>query len=142
MGKKTLLGLTLTTCLTAPAAAETWYLSYYSADVIAYADMDSFSRSGDSARINVLFSHETSDYHTWSLEFDCQAEMVRILDAANLGIDKKYLSTPEFETVWQLPEHPLLERLKGSSCDGAPLGNIVSDPFDDADEYWYYYYEE
>lgn len=142
MRRKSLLALTLTTCLTAPAAAESWYGLYNSLDVITYADADSVSRNGSRATVNIFFSHNYADYHKQTIEFDCQSQQYRVLSASDHAADRSYLSTPSFDSNWQTPEETMLQ-FKTFSCDNGGRDSWVNDPFADADEYWdymYYYY--
>jgi hypothetical protein len=140
MRRKTLLALTLTTCLTAPAAAESWYGIFNSDEVIAYADADSVSRIGNYATVGLMLSHDIGDYHKWTVELDCPGQKYRILSGANYGSKREYLSTPDFETGWVALDNTVLQTGQGFACDGTSRDSLVSDPFNDADEYWYYYY--
>ncbi len=140
MRRKILLGLTLTTCLTAPAAAESWYGIYSADDVIAYADADSIARKGNIVHLEVMFSHFPDDYHKQSLEIDCANYRYRIKAASDYGANRQYLSTPEFETGWGELDKSELQIDKNFACDGSNRTLTVADPFTDADDYWYYYY--
>ncbi|HSG34999.1 MAG TPA: hypothetical protein VLA37_10720 [Sphingomonadaceae bacterium] len=140
MRNKTLLALTLTTCLTAPAAAESWYGLYADGEVIAYADADSIYRNGGNASVGIFLSHEVGDYHKWTIEFDCVNLQYRILGAADYGSDRQYLSTPQFDSNWLAIDGAKSSSERGFACDGMNRDAYVSDPFADADEYWYYYY--
>jgi hypothetical protein len=140
MRKKILLGLSLTTALTAPAAAENWYGIYNDADVVAYADSDSIGHNGTIAGVSLFTSHNSGDYHKQSIEIDCTALTLRIIAGANYGADQQYLSTPEIDSSWGAIGDGLTTGLKGFACDGSGRETYVADPFADADEYWYYYY--
>lgn len=140
MRKKILLSLSLTTALTAPAAAENWYGIYNDADVIAYADADSITRNGGNAGVNIFTSHNSGDYHKRSVEIDCAGMQFRVVAASDYGADRQYLSTPEFDSSWGAFSDTLANGMKGFACDGTGRQSFVSDPFADADEYWYYYY--
>jgi hypothetical protein len=140
MRRKILLGLTITTSLTAPAAAESWYGIYSAADIVAYADADSIARKGNIVHLEVMFSHFSDDYHKQSFEIDCANYRYRIMAASDYGANRQYLSTPEFETGWAELDQSMLQIDKNFACDGSNRTLAVMDPFADAEDYWYYYY--
>jgi len=140
MRNKTLLALTLTTSLTAPAEAESWFGVFTSSEVIAYADRDSVYRNGSVVGVNIQFSHQEGDHHKRSIELDCSSNQYRTLSAGDYGANGQYLSSPDYDSSWQSFSDGMSATVKSFACDGAGGLIYVSDPFGDADEYWYYYY--
>lgn len=140
MRTRLLLAFTLTTSLTAPAAAEAWYGTYNSGEVIAYGDTDSITRNGNIAQMMMFLSHNPGDYHKWLVDFDCPANQFRLIAASNYGADRQYLGTPDYDTGWYAIADQAVANSRGLACDGLGSQAVVSDPFSDAEDYWYYYY--
>jgi len=139
MQKRLLCALTLTTCLTTPAAAENWrYINDVGYEV-AYGDADSIARSGNSVSVNVLLSHAIDDFHSQVVEFDCSNDKFRIREATDLKADKTYLQTPEFETQWK-DVSGTMSAMSAFGCVNSEYGTPVGDPFSSINDYWYYYY--
>lgn len=139
MKHRLVIALGLTTCLTTPAAAETWFSIENSEWELTYGDADSIVRNGNAVTLGILMSHAPADYHKQKVEIDCTTGQYRLQEVANLDSKGAYLATPEFDSAWQALATRTDQLLK-FACEGAERTIPISDPFFDAEEFWYYYY--
>lgn len=152
MRNKLLLGLTLTTSLTAPAFAEQWYEVGTSTIEIALADKDSLQRAGNTAVMNVFHGFEYGQgegssiyYAKRKLEFNCNARQVRQLQIDTFDVSHAALQGGRsFDTSWLALETGSAEEAASKlACGEAFTGETYTDPFMASDDYWdymYYYY--
>lgn len=151
MRHRFLLGLALTTCLTAPAAAEAWH--QVSADdlEIGFIDADSIQRGPNGSSFTAFrgFTGETgfggAAYSKVKLEVDCSKKQIRSLSVESWKMDRSPLPEQPNYTAWQPVEpNTIGEMYRGVMCDSTALGGTaLTDPFAASDEYWdymYYYY--
>jgi len=147
---KLLLALTLTTGLTSPAMAEQWFMVATAPEEISYADADSLV-SQDNHRTLEVFTGNLNGvgpegnifYSTVKLEIDCGAHALRLLGGKDYDDNRQYLSASEFDAGWQaIPDDSVAQNFDAFACSGGFRANPVSDPFDDADIYFYYYYDD
>lgn len=145
MRHRYVLGLCLTTSLTAPAAAESWFAIAATDSSIDYADADSLRSHGGVVSLDLFRGFaETSGnpvgYAKLSVEIACYDDRFRIKQSVSYDFARKYLSTDEAATPWAAFEpETLAHEAWRFACDGE-RGTPVLDPFADAEEYWYYYY--
>jgi len=147
---KLLLSLSLTTCLTSPVAAESWYFVGTAAEEINYADADSLQVNGNidklkvfSSSLNGLGPEGNIFYTTVNIEIDCSNRKLRWLDIQAFDEKRQYLTAPPVEMGWQeIATDNAAEGFRAFACDGAGRDQKVDNPFDDADGYFYYYYDE
>ncbi len=148
MRKKLLLGLTLTTGLTAPAMAEKWHEVASSDEVIAFADEDSIQANGANKIMEVFQGFDMGQgagakiYYTKSrVELDCAGKKVRELRMDDYALDRSMLPPAPLDSNWQeIADGTLGAVYSKMACDGERTNNIFTDPFSAADEYWEYMY--
>lgn len=151
MRSRLLLGLTATTALTSPAAAESWYETGTSEFEIAYIDVDSIARSGDTLQVNAFQSFEygqgeKSDvlYAKQRLEIECSTRRIRELTIDTFDSARAPLGPITAEAAWfPIAAGTFGEVYHQVACDGTRPGSPYGDPFAAGDEYWeymYYYY--
>ncbi len=139
-----LVGLCLSTCLTSPAAAENWYQVATTDNSIDYADADTIRAFGDTMSVDVLrgFAGDgtSSGYAKVALDIACASNQVRMTNAVRYDSQRQYLSTDNTVSEWQtITDNSVAQQVRRFTCDGALRETHVSNPFDDADDYWYYY---
>ena len=147
---KLLLALSLTTGMTSPALAENWYFVGTAKEEINYADADSLQVNGDIDGLKVFSGSlrgvgpDVDIYYTKvNVEIDCSKHLIRWLGIEAFGDQRQYVTAPDFETDWiSFTTDDAAEYFRAFACDGASREQQVSDPFDDADSYFYYYYDE
>lgn len=151
MRRKLLPGLILTTCLTAPAAAESWYFIKTSDIEIDYADADSVRRTGNNVTLDMFRGFDFGQgsngdiyFIKHNLEFACDRSEFRDIGISAWGYSRTYVTAPPMETQWRaINAGSTMDTLRGFACDGQLRSTPVADPFADAEEYWdymYYYY--
>ncbi len=148
MRNRFLVGLCLTSSLTAPAAAESWYEIATTDDSIDFADADSVWRSGSTAGVTIFRGlapegdSKASSFVKVRVEILCDSNQFRVMSAENYDSLRNYLSTAGGEPTWDyIAANSVASRSREFACDGAWRGTPVSDPFSAADDYWYYYYD-
>ncbi len=148
MRTRLLIGLTVTTSLTAPAAAETWHEVATSDALIAYADVDSIQSSGSNLSMTVFQGFELGVgekgdvYYTKSqIELDCTGRQVRELRMDVFGVDRTMLAPMPLNTSWQpITDGTLAATYSSVACNGERGSSTYTDPFVAADDYWDYMY--
>lgn len=151
MRSRLLLGLTATTALTAPAAAESWYEVGTGDLEIAFADTDSISRSGEVLQMNVFQSFEYGQgdnsnvlYARQRLEIDCSNRQIRELSIDTFDNLHAPLGPLATEGNWfAIQANTFGEGYRQIACDSLRPGTPYPDPFIAGDDYWdymYYYY--
>lgn len=148
MQKKLLLGLTLTTCLTAPAAAETWYEVGTTDTEIGYADADSIQSNGGNVLLTAFQGFETAQgdssdiyYAKHRIEIDCSSRQLRELSIDTYDVARTFLGQANFDAGWMTIEpNTFGESYRQVACEGTRPGMAYSDAFAAADDYWEYMY--
>ncbi|HTN14025.1 MAG TPA: surface-adhesin E family protein [Sphingomonadaceae bacterium] len=148
MRKKLLLGLTLTTGLTAPAMAEKWHEIGSSEDTVAYADEDSIKANGSIVSMDVFQGFEGGHgenrnvyYTKSSMELDCTGRKARELRIDVFGADHAMLPPLPIDTSWQaVTDGTFAGVYSKMACDGERSAGVFTDPFSAADDYWEYMY--
>lgn len=151
MRHRFLLGLALTTSLTAPAMAEAWHEVMADDQEIAFVDADSIQRGSGGSTFTVFrgFTGETgfggAAYSKLKLEVDCTKKQIRSLSVESWKMDRSLLPEQPNYAGWQAIEAETIgEVYRIALCDSPTIGGVAqSDPFAASDEYWdymYYYY--
>lgn len=141
------VGLGLSTCLTTPAAAENWYLIATTEDSTEYADADSISRHGSISQVQLFRGfasgtgpQETVYFAKIGAEITCANNQFRLMKTDSYSGSREYLGTDTAATGWEtITADTIAEKLRQFVCDDGVRTEPVSDPFDHADDYWYYY---
>jgi len=138
-------GLCLSACLASPASAEDWYRIASSENSVDYADADTVRSAGETMSVEVLrgFDGIAGDggYLRLVLDVSCEGNQFRVIRGVTYDVDRQYLTTDEVSTDWQaIAADSIAARIRSFTCDAALRDLPVPDPFDDADEYWYYAY--
>ena len=139
-------GLCLSTCLTTPAAAEQWYRIATTDNSVDYADADTIRRFGEIVSVDVFrgfagLEGEDSGYLKIALDVSCADKRFRVTRGVAYDTRRQYVTTDEAVTSWEaIAANSIAEQVRRFTCDGALRDTPVANPFDDADEYWYYYY--
>ena len=100
---------------------------------------------GDVMSVDVFRGFEVPEdgdtgYIKLALDVSCANHQFRITRGVAYGTQRQYLRTDDSATSWEaIAADSIAEQVRRFTCDSvlreAPVGN----PFDDADEYWYYY---
>jgi hypothetical protein len=147
MRSRFVVGLCLTTCLSTPAAAERWYTIGTTSESIDYADADSVGSNGGTTSLQLLRAfggNETNPagYVRIGVEIACSSGQLRVVSSTRYDTSKTYLSTDETDMSWEaIGSGTVADFARRFACEGALHETFVSDPWADAEEYWYYYYE-
>jgi hypothetical protein len=137
------VGLGLSTCLTTPAAAESWYQIASTDDSIEFADADSLRNSHGITGLTIFrgLDSAVNPYVKVGVELNCGGNQFRLTSVQNFGPSKEYLSADPTESAWSaITANTIGEAVKQFACDGLLRSTPVSDPFAAAEEYFYYYY--
>ena len=143
MRSRYFLGLCLSTSLTAPAAAETWYKIAETDSSIDFADEESIRRGHGSTSLMIFrgMDSESVPFVKAAVDIKCAENQFRVNSTQNYGSAKEYLSTDSTVGAWEtIADNSIAEAAKEFACDGGWRENHVSDPFAASEEYWYYYY--
>ena len=135
------VGLGLSTCLTTPAAAESWYQIASTDDSIEFADADSLSHDHGVTGLTIFrgLDSTVNPYVKVGVELNCGSNQFRLTSVQNFGPSKEYLSADPTESAWSaITANTIGEAVKQFACDGLLRSTPVSDPA--AEEYFYYYY--
>lgn len=140
-----IVGLCLSTCLTRPAAAESWFRIATTDSTVDYADADTVRSYDDVMSVDVFRGFESADadgqaYLKLALDVSCANNQFRITRGVTYDTRRQYLATDESATAWDaITANSVAEQVRRFTCDSAVRDTPVSNPFDDADTYWYYY---
>ncbi len=139
-----LVGLSLATCLTSPAAAEEWYQIASTDSSIDYADADTVRSYGDIMSVDVLRGFEVpaedgqTTYLKLALDVSCAKNEFRVTRGVAYGTKREYVRTDEEASTWEtIAANSIAEQVRRFTCDSSLRDTPVSNPFVDADEYWY-----
>ena len=139
-----IVGLCLTTCLTSPAAAESWFRIATTDSSVDYADGDSVRDYGQYISVDVFrgFGGDGADegYLKVAVDVACTRNEFRLTRATSYDPARQYLTADAEVTTWDvIAANSIAEQVRRFACDSVLRDSPVSNPFDDADEYWYYY---
>jgi len=147
MRNKFWVGLGLSTCLTTPAAAENWYLIATTDETTEYADADSIRRHGSISQVQIFrgFASGTGPqgtvyYAKIAAEITCATNQFHLTKTDSYNGSKAYIGSDTTATGWEtINSDSIADKLRQFVCEAGVRSDPVSDPFDHADEYWYYY---
>lgn len=143
MRQSYLLGLGLATCLTSPAAAESWYQIATTENSIDYADADSVRTYGNIMSVDVfrgIGGTDDAGFIKLAVDVSCANNQFRLTRSVTFDGSRQYLETADERSDWEaIAADSIAEQVRRFACDGSLRDSHVSDPFADADEYWYYY---
>jgi hypothetical protein len=143
MRNRVWVGLCLTTGLTTPAAAESWYQIASTDGSIEFADADSVRSSHGVTALKIFrgLDSTTNPFVKADLEVKCGSNEFRFMNLQNFGPSKEYLSADPSASAWaSITAGSIAEAAKQFACDGLLRSTPISDPFAAAEEYFYYYY--
>lgn len=139
----------MTTAMAAPAHAESWYNVGEGDEDIFYADADSLSHVGNMVTLTAFdgmsdaITGYSKEVYFWksTMQFDCGANRYRHQDRAGYDENYAYVGAIDYDPDWHtVTEGTFGESLYQFACEGGWRDVPVDNPFDDADEYWFYSY--
>ena len=132
----------------APAAAESWFYLEGDDTSVDYVDADTVYSNGSTSSAQVFRGlggedSKEASYAKLGIEVSCASSQFRIVSATYYDAARQYLSADSTASAWlAFGEDTLPPKVQYFVCSGIYRDDLVANPFDDADEYWDWYWSE